>query len=1129
MDRRSGWKEKNKRWNEHKRDARNGHTNMPIHRAMRKYGIENFKYEVLASFENEKEALNAEIFLIAHMRKTGDVLYNITDGGEGTSGTAAIPGGGNILPSVVTDVETQSSGVSVPGGVRVAAFIGLGSRTETLITSAQGKGNDGLDPTYTSITGSDGRHFLLSTSPLISNRTNLFKNGLPLVGLEQAPDPTSTFATKYDYRIDIATGRIELQKAALVDQGGAFFTSGATNVGQGALVSLTLLDFNAPTETWTIKCISVQRTSGNTPIGQTARFVAFGSVSGNLLDTNGNPIVWVSNGTVSSNTILSFSITETQSGGSSVSSFVEGDYFTVKVKSGALNKSDSLTATYIAEGDLNDPVFFDNTRDIRQKHGAASLDNTLALGAQLAFANSTPGIMTVQAAPSIPRRVSYELSSAVNANSTVNADFIFPLPLDVTPGEDTNVHIFTTNPLTGVETQMLPNRYPFYTLSNSSSPSLTSFINDNVSYPGGNSFSYSVIEQSATLVSGTDGYLDRTLTTLNQATFSSSSVVYDSSFVGKSLFIFDSLHPANNGTFPISAVTNGALSVSASSFSTFVNESTASFRLVNSLTGAVVAGSSGTDGVILVTSGSQATLTSAAVNFVPFSPYVNGYQLEITSSTNGNVGLYDVVAYNSGTDTLTIAKAFVSDHNLSYEVIDSDSTSAYVVLNKNVVPNGYSLRVTVVDEKDESFFDAGWENALASLESQEIDILVTLPNQTISAIFQSALTHCKAMSDSLNKKERILFCGTINGLTPDNLTGAQPAAVEDIGVLEGIQGNTVAEILSGNTEDLTNYSVADAFGNTYRCVYFGPDQIVVQVASDNQTLDGFYIAAAAAGYLCGVNDIAQPLTRKTLAGFSILRSRQYSSRVLRQLADAGVCMCEPVSGGGRVVWGITTAQSGFVEEEEISIVFIRDRIAKSFRTSFDGFIGTPDDTDTLPTLTLRAQKTLTGFIGQGLITAFQAPVVSRDAVVPTQYNVSTRVVPRRGWWRRSRQYQRSSFYDDPHQSGARCGRGSSNSTINEARTVTMVNEVGTDGSIDSAPTASAKFSGTINRIRFDRMRATEALGRDFLHVHSQRIPFDIDIYDQWSGDGANTIITTLKNVWITAIGYSYSVTDWIGY
>jgi hypothetical protein len=102
-----------------------------------------------------------------------------------------------------------------------------------------------------------------------------------------------------------------------------------------------------------------------------------------------------------------------------------------------------------------------------------------------------------------------------------------------------------------------------------------------------------------------------------------------------------------------------------------------------------------------------------------------------------------------------------------------------------------------------------------------------------------------------------------------------------------------------------------------------------------------------------------------------------------------------------------------------------------------------------------------------------------------------------------------------------------NITVNETRNIMMIDEVGTDGHIDSVPNQSTNINGTCRRIRFDRLRISEAFSRDFLHVHSQRIPFDIDIYDNWNGDGSNAIITTIRNVWIKSISYQYQATDWV--
>lgn len=927
---------------------------------------------------------------------------------------ANIPGN-VILPGAYTDLITASRGVSIPSGSRLAAMIGEGSTDETIISQAQGGGDDGLNSSYSSTTGSDGRHFQLTNFPLISNRTTLFKNGIPLVGLESLID-SDPFSNNYDYRVDIDTGRIELQRAHLVDQGGTFYVPLSTNVGLGTVDSLTLVDVNAVPETWTVRCVSVQRNSMNQPIAGTAKFLAFGSISGAKLDANGNPIVWVANGQVVSNDILSFAISETQVMSVTVSPFREGDAFTIKVASGVLVRGDSLTANYIPTLNLNDPVLLQGLGDVVDRHGLPSLNNNLSLGAQLAFANSAPALITVQAAPSMPRRTSYILNLDVNALAKNDDAFIFPLPIGVVPDFNSNIHFFVTNNTTNVETQILPNKLTFYTLDTAGQPTTSQFIFDDTPAPGGFSYFYTVKQDLEDLNYGEDGYFARLPAFHNQGIFSS-SVTFDSTYVGKTLKIIESTNSANYGYFHITGVADGQLTVIADGtliagslnynpvyLSDFINESSVTFEVVNTFTGLPVPGGSAVDGIV-VTSGpgtGTATLTSASTNFTTLGVTIGGtYSLQINGSTTanasnpvGNDGLYDIIAV-SGTQ-LTIRKAIVSESDLEYEVLDADDVSNYIVINHNVVPNGNGLRVTIVDQRDASFFDAGWINALAALETVECDILVPLPKQTISVIFQNALSHCKFMSNIRNRKERVLFIGAIAGLTPENLTGARLAAVEDIGILEGIQGETVTDVLAGNIEDLANYSVPDAFGNTFRSVYFYPDQIVVQAGTDNVLIDGFYLAAAAAGFESADVRIENPLTNKVLSGFTILRNKQFSTLTLEQLANAGVTTLQPVAGGGRVVWGITTTQSGFPEEQEISVVFIRDRVAKILRAGFAGFIGNPITTDTPAILNTRAVVLLNSLVSQGILTAFKDLSVQLDDVDPRQFNVSVRVAPTYG-------------------------------------------------------------------------------------------------------------------------------------
>lgn len=802
---------------------------------------------------------------------------------------ANIEGAPNALPGAYDIIETQTRGVSVPGGVRTGVLVGEGSRTERLVLNALGSGKDGFDPTYTSSTiGTDSRHFLLSFPDIIENRTTLLKNGIPLTGLEQAFTSTSgAFSNLYDYRLDVATGHIELQTSALIDQGGKNYLVNPLNIGNGSIIGLNLLDLNAPSETWTVRCASTKRDGYGNPIDGYAKFIAQGSVSGVLLDGYGNQVTWNSNGIVKDNTILQFSIIE-----GSVK-FREGDKFTIQVKGGALVLGDTLVATYIPLIDLNDPEFFTDIKSLTVKHGSPSLTNRVSLGAQIAFANSPPGVWACETAPSIPRRVSYLLKLSASGGNTVD-DLTFPLPLNVIPDVNSNIHFFVTDPTTLVESQILPNKVAFY------DPVITASPLGFTSESTGHSFSYTVVLEESVVKSSQDGVITSIGPT--SATLSSALMTFTAADLGRTVKIL--LDSVNHGSYIIASVNGGVATIS-----------------------------------------------------------------------NG-------------------VSSFVSGINEDFEVLDNTATSADVLFTKDLTLSvGQSLRVTIVDTRDADFFDANWTVAYEALEEIETDMVVPLPSQTISSIFATGLAHCTTMSNVENRKERVLIIGAIAGLTPDNVTGVKPAAVEDIGILEGIQGDDVSEILSGNVEDLANYSVPNSYGNTFRVIYLYPDQIVVQIGGDNFKIDGFFIAPALIGYLSATSNVAIPATNKNITGFTILRDKLYRPIVLKNLTAAGICVLQPVLGGGKIIWGKTTTQSGFPEEEEISIVFIRDRVAKSLRAGVADLIGGAASPTFQGTLVSRVNGLFKSFVSQGLITAFTDLKVVVDDVDPRQWDVSALISP----------------------------------------------------------------------------------------------------------------------------------------
>jgi len=800
------------------------------------------------------------------------------------------PGAGNAVPSAVVQTESITSGVAVPSGARTSVIMGEGNRDETIINLAVGNGNDGIGSDCTLTGTPDGRHYLLggqnAVGPLIENRTRVFRNGVELSVLE-APVDSNPFDSRFDVRVDIATDCIELQRASLVDQGGAFFRAGE-NTGNGTISNLSLLDPNAPAETWTARVTSVQRDGYGIPIDGYAKFIVRGSITGVVLDGYGSQISWQSDAQIRDNGILKFAISE------GITPFVEGDAFVVEVAGGSLRVGESLTANYIAEIDINDPQFFTNINQLTLKHGKPSLSNRLSLGAQLAFANGTPGAFALQCAPSIPRRESYLLVSSSNGQTDLE-ELTFELPLGILPDVDANINFFITNAITNVESQIIPNKVDFYNSTITSNPS--GFV-----FGGAYSFSYTVI-------------LD------------------------------DSVQK------------------------------------------------SGEDGVLTVITATTAKLDSATVQF-GLDDVSATRSVRIENSTSGNDGAYAVVSVSNGNVVITNPGGFTAETGIEFQVLDSVSSSARILLTDDLALSlGESLRCTLVDTKDADFFDPGWISAYDSAERIEVDMVVPLPSQTISVILQNGKSHVEAMSGIKNKKERVLMTGAIKGLTPDNVIGNTPAAVEDIGLLEGIQGDEINEILAGDVEDLSDYGVQNGFGDSFRVNYFYPDEIIVQAGADRVAADGFFIGAAAAGYYSGRDQIQEPLTNKTIGGFSITRDKLYAPIIEENITAAGISLLRPVAGGGLVIFGKTTTDSLLPEEEEQSVVFIRDRLAKDMRTAFQPFIGKAETPTFEATLYARATSMMISFLSRRLITDFTDLTVVRDPVEPRQWNVTVKVQP----------------------------------------------------------------------------------------------------------------------------------------
>lgn len=827
---------------------------------------------------------------------------------------ANIPGSiGTVMPQVAVRMRTLQRALSIPGGLRVLSIVGEGRREEIIVNEAVGGGKDGFDPTFTGTSDGYGRFFKTSYYPLIENRTTLLLNGSTLKILEAAIDG-SDFPSQYDARIDTDTGHIELQKASLTPYGNAYYQKGAGNQGDGYLTGLTLVDGNAPAETWTIRCVATQKDSFGSPVRGMATFTATGSVSGQLRDAYGQPYIWKSSGYAVSNGVLSFAILNPTGNIIQV-----GDRFSVVIRSRVLKTKDHLEARYIATLDINDPETFTDPEKLFEKHGTPGLDNTLSLGAQMAFENGATSVLAIQAKPPLPRRTSQIVLPAYDpvtgkggaSGNDEPEDLIFYVNTPGKPDMDTQVHFFVIG-TDGTETQIFPNKVDFYDPDITAAFSTYETTGDSTALenlfmdPGesGMVYSYTVVSDDQVEFSGSDGQINPTGGSIG--TFYSASASFDSTVVDKYIAVHHNTAP-NEGRWAITGVVD------------------------------------------------QHTVTILR--------------------PSGN---------------------FAAQQNIDWQLIEeagTPTTQAIMLTQDLKLALRQGLRVTYIDQKDADFYDANWSESLDKLETQDVQIVVALPTQTFSAIQQAFRVHVERMSTTYYKRERVLITGALEGLTPDNVTGVSEAAVEDIGVLEGIQGDDPEEILAGNIEDLADYDVKTNYGDSFRVIYMYPDEIVRVINGSRELIPGYFMAASAAGWFAGQPNFAMPLTNKILVGFTILNSRVFKETVLNNLADSGICVVQPVTGGGTVLWGKTTTQSSAPEEEEASIVFIRDRLAYVFRSVLKTFLGNPEDPTLIPTLTQKAIKLLNAFVSQNLLTAYRNLSVTRDSVEPRQYNIVVEVQP----------------------------------------------------------------------------------------------------------------------------------------
>jgi hypothetical protein len=106
--------------------------------------------------------------------------------------------------------------------------------------------------------------------------------------------------------------------------------------------------------------------------------------------------------------------------------------------------------------------------------------------------------------------------------------------------------------------------------------------------------------------------------------------------------------------------------------------------------------------------------------------------------------------------------------------------------------------------------------------------------------------------------------------------------------------------------------------------------------------------------------------------------------------------------------------------------------------------------------------------------------------------------------------------------------------VEQTRPLKTVVEIGTDGIVELVPNAATTFSIRVTRIVFDQLRLPEAFARGFRFIQSQRLPFEIEIYDTSNAASFNANDTTggvvvMKFVgcWFASMSTPYAAGDYL--
>lgn len=323
---------------------------------------------------------------------------------------------GYIQPGAYTNVKSRQGAVALPGGPTVTCIMGEGRREEVLVVRAAGGGADGLPAQFDPRLKSDGRYFRLANYPVVPGTLEVYLNpkfdgtDLPLVRVSNTSEG-SAWLTEF--------GKGALLKDGYgVAQNEAWSSSITYNIGEfvqynGSLFKALIKNVGAtPTDGTTWKLVVTPGTENDgygglpegTPGGGGVNFDKGIMVDAGVLnerDYGLDGFQGLDSGTGFFDTSYGRRYGKWKQRLRAGSTEPQHYYFDDKtgqlILDYPLNRRDTLTVRYLAEGDVNSYEEFTDLQKLYDKHGYPAVQNTIALAALMAAENGAPIIGAIHA------------------------------------------------------------------------------------------------------------------------------------------------------------------------------------------------------------------------------------------------------------------------------------------------------------------------------------------------------------------------------------------------------------------------------------------------------------------------------------------------------------------------------------------------------------------------------------------------------------------------------------------------------------------------------------------------------------------------------------------------------------